>query len=382
MDRNHIPIDVANLVARIDANLFITLGTELLRYDELCASNPDPPEDINAQDWDEQFRWGASATVFGSPRVLEKIWAFIRYNQFWQNCVCNPPPPPAGLMCPWSNVNFSLPVGGRSTIAVFDVPQSIYDTWPVTGTPPNQDWKSPYQLSYSLHSPATTQRFIEWSSDQVVWHPFIEIPNTSNASRLCSPQSVFVAPPRIPPNGWVSIHNNSNVTLTLNGFSMCFCGEAPRPPDPPIQPPLPSIPTKPTVTCGTTELCAMVEELTKRIGTLALQISDIQAVVQGHDVLDVISSQEITGEGEATLALGTRAVSLELTALSDNAFTSALGRPRGLMRVGSVRWGDGVGYSAREFIDGDRFDRNRPAGALSLSWQLLPPATAVLKFLR
>jgi hypothetical protein len=126
----------------------------------------------------------------------------------------------------------------------------------------------------------------------------------------------------------------------------------------------------------------MVNDLVRAMTTIGAQLSDVQAILTGVDQLAQLSSQTITGEGEATLALGTRAVSLEVTKLSDTAFTSALGRPRGLMRVGSIRFGDGVGYSPRQFIDGDRFDVTRPPGALVVSWQLLPNAEATLKFLR
>lgn len=114
---------------------------------------------------------------------------------------------------------------------------------------------------------------------------------------------------------------------------------------------------------------------------LATQISDIQAALGTASVLVELSRQTLTPEGEATLPLGTRAVSIELTALGSQAYTSALGRPRGLMRVGSVRWGDGIGYSPRRFIDADRFDDTRPAGATTLSWQLLAGTEAILKYL-
>jgi hypothetical protein len=125
----------------------------------------------------------------------------------------------------------------------------------------------------------------------------------------------------------------------------------------------------------------MITEINRRLSMIAGQISDIQASTGGFDQLQVLTTQQMTPEGEATLVLGTRAVSVELTALGDEAFTSALGRPRGLMRVGSVRWGDGIGYSPRRFIDADRFDDARPAGATTISWQLLPGTTGILKML-
>jgi hypothetical protein len=126
----------------------------------------------------------------------------------------------------------------------------------------------------------------------------------------------------------------------------------------------------------------MITELSHRLTNVAAQVSDIQATVGGRDVLTEISRQTITGEGEANLALGTRAVSVELTVLGPDAYTSALGRPRGLMRVGSIRYGDGVGYSPRRFIDADRFDDVVDPFALTVSWQLLPGTTGILKMLR
>lgn len=125
----------------------------------------------------------------------------------------------------------------------------------------------------------------------------------------------------------------------------------------------------------------MVTELAHRLTVVASQVSDIQASLTSTGVLQELARLTMTQEGESPLVLGTRAVSVELTALGDEAFTSALGRPRGLMRVGSVRWFDGVGYSPRRFIDADRFNDARPAGALSISWQLLPGTQGILKFL-
>lgn len=121
--------------------------------------------------------------------------------------------------------------------------------------------------------------------------------------------------------------------------------------------------------------------VTNSLARLAAQLSDIQAMLGTSDVLVELGRQTITLEGEAQLALGTRAISVELTALGNEAYTSALGRPRGLMRVGSIRWGDGLGYSWRRFIDADRWTDQRPIGALSVSWQLLSGTTAILKFL-
>ena len=97
---------------------------------------------------------------------------------------------------------------------------------------------------------------------------------------------------------------------------------------------------------------------------------------------EILSSADISGEGELALPIGTRAVAIELQELGDEAFTSALGRPRGLMRVGSVRWGSSTGYSERIFIDADKWQRPRPANVQSLSWQLLAGTSGTLTFLR
>jgi hypothetical protein len=175
--------------------------------------------------------------------------------------------------------------------------------------------------------------------------------------------------------------SNAGAQKTLSSFDYCFKEIVPSPTPLPPQPDLPTLPTLPAPTCSSEDLCAIVEEIARQLTRVSLEVSDIKAALTTTDQFTEIAQTSITGEGELSLALGTRAVSVELTALSSGAFTSALGRPRGLMRVGSVRWGDGIGYSPRAFIDGDRYDALRPNGALTLSYQLLPPATAIVRML-
>lgn len=379
---NDLTGELLNLIQRVAPNLYHGLGIELFDYDTLCASNPDPPEPITPEDIELQFLHMRTGGQLGSPEVYAKIWQALRYQKALVNCVCLPAPPPTGLACPYTNFSTTLPSTGVTPAVPYAIPPDVYSGWILQGGPPPTVYFPVYSLGFTNHTPATTQRFIEWSSDQIAWHPIAELPTSATATAVCHIASPGIAAPIAPANGWVRIHNNSVSSLTLAGFSFCFCAVAPTAKPLPSQPQLPSVPTQPAVTCSTDDLCLMVHDLIRSVMTIATQLSDVQAILTGVDQLAVLSQQQIEGEGELSLAVGTRAVSLEVTKLSDNAFTSALGRPRGLMRVGSVRFFDGTGYTPRQFIDGDRFDVTRPPGALAISWQLLPSAVAQLKFLR
>lgn len=381
IDKAKLPAAVIGLFEVLSPLGLAAIATQLTDVNALCAENPDVPPPFEISDFVDQSTWGGPLGQIVKPQAVIKAYQWLRYGEFLINCQCAAPQPPAGLACPWTLANFSLPSNGSSAAVAYEIPQSAYDSWPVSDLGPNPDWEPVWSMAFSSHSPATTQRFVEWSSDGTTWHPFVELFNTPTANAACHASPTFLPAPKMPRTGLVRIHNNSASTLTLSGFSFCLCGLTTTPPVLPPQPPITTAPPPPTTVCSTDDLCLMTAELLVHVERLALQVSDLEAGLLSRGTLTEISRQTITGEGEATLVLGTRAVSLELTALSSDAFTSALGRPRGLMRVGSIRYGDGIGYSPRRFIDADRFDDPLPAGALTISWQLLPPAVAVLKFL-
>lgn len=381
IDRSKLPLDILSLLERLSPLGLAAIAVSMVDVDSLCAENMDVPEPFTAEDFAQQSVWGMPPFNVVNPAVVQKAYAWLRYGEFLLNCQCKLPAPPPSSACPYSSAAFNLAVGAASPPVAYSIPTDIYSTWPVTGTPPNQDWQPVFDASFTNHSPATTQRFVEWSSDQVTWHPFIELQNTATWQHPCAAGAVFLPPPRMPQSGHVRVHNNSTSTLALSGFSLCLCALTSVPPPIPVQPPITTAPDAPAIVCSPEDLCRMATETLLHLERVALQLSDLQAALTGRSAYVELGRQDITGEGETAFVLGTRAVSLELTALSGDAFTSALGRPRGLMRVGSIRYGDGIGYSPRRFIDADRFDDPLPPGALTISWQLLPDATAVLKFL-
>lgn len=237
---------------------------------EICAKNLDPPAPLTAQDIIEATASFATNQIIGGPnKVLHYISDWLQYDLFLRNCECAQLPPPSGGMCPYNNFATSLAIGGATAAVPYDIPQSVYDTWPGVNGPPGVNWFPSWQMSWTNHAPATTQRFLEWSSDQLAWHPFVEIDNTTTGSFLCHQATGLPAPP-MPRTGFVRIHNNSSVaTLTLAGLSFCFCGVQPVPPpnDVPVRDP--GIPDLPPGLCTTDDLCRAIENLNLRLNQVA-----------------------------------------------------------------------------------------------------------------
>lgn len=381
VDKAQLPLAIASLLITKAPLAWASIGAELIDFDNFCATNPDPPEPFTIEDFVDQSAYGSLPAAPPFPRLILKASQWMRYQAFLTSCQCKLPPPTPGANC--APIPATVNIGGLGSIAG-PYPVTISsDVMASIVTHPNGDW------TWFRHGAATTDGGASSGNNLDVqiqlstgaWVTVDDLETLNALGTFCNSRDFQASVPRFNANTAVRLVNNAGGTHTITNWSFCFCSPTSSPEPLPPEPSFPALPDAPPVVCDTNDLCLMVNELSKRLGNLAVQLSDIQAALTGHDVLTVLSETTIAAEGELTLVLGTRAVSVELTALGPDAYTSALGRPRGLMRVGSVRWGDGIGYSPRRFIDGDRFDDTRPAGATSLSWQLLPGTQGRLKFL-
>lgn len=381
MDTSSLPADWK---AYINSNLpwlISGFAPQLLTLDKLCAlpvKTPTPITVIEAIDQTAQI-----ATGGGIPdaTVLQKVWDAIVYGLYTANCTCNqyvaPDPTkncigPVTVTAPGINQSVALPSATLDAAASFYQLDQGTSAWGLFfdgaatftgGAVPTAWGEVQFQAVDGTWVPMASLNALLTRPNEVI---FQEYTNSTSRFGTTVPYRLFQ---REAPGGTVVINH-----LCLH-----------RPPVG-TPPPLPAQPddvvaVPPTQDCSNQTLCNQLQELTRRMSVIAAQISDIQAAILATSQLTPLSTVPVSGEGELTLVLGTRAISVELTELGPEAFTSALGRPRGLMRVGSVRYGDGVGYSPRRFIDADRFTDIRPAGALTVSYQLLTGTSGTLTFL-
>lgn len=381
LDRAVLAADVALLIRNYAPAAFAAIAASLVDIDQVCSENPDPPAPVTFEDILRQTASTVTAGALADPVLIQKAYAWLKYQQFLTYCVCLPPPETPGNNCTHAPASVSLGSLGSTTAAFpVTVDQAVYDSWPVQ---PNGDWTWGIQGSAQVSGAATTGNdlFIEYQAPSGNWVDTTVDLQLLNSSTSCLYLNFQASTPRFGTTTAIRIRNGAGGTYTLANLEVCFCASVPTPLPLPPQPPIGDVPLPPALACATDDLCAMVTELAQRLTVIATQISDIQASLIGNDLLQELGSLNMAPEGQVNLVLGTRAVSVELTELGDEAYTSALGNPRGLMRVGSVRWFDGVGYSPRRFIDADRFDDTRPPGAIAISWQLLPGTAGILKFL-
>lgn len=313
VDRSQLASDILSVIQRLAKLSYVSLAAELLDLDTLCASNPDPVEPITAEDVVAQTFAFPTAGIIGHQAVIEKAIRWLRYQQFLISCECLPPAPPSGGMCPYTNASINLGSGGASAAIAYDIPQSSYDAWPVSDLGANPDWKPVYQTSWSNHSPATTQRFLQWSNDQVVWHDFAELLPSATAGVACQALPTFLPPPRMPRAGWVRLRNGAAVSLTLAGFSYCFCTLAATPPPIPPQPPLTPVPTPPAHVCDDQSICDAINELSHRITIIARQLTEVQryGVPFGYIKGTAHVGQQLSGSFQVSRLLG---IEVEVTA--------------------------------------------------------------------
>lgn len=276
LDKSQLALDILSVIERLSKLSLVSLAAELVDVNELCASNPEPIEPITAEDVVAQTFAFPTGGVWGHQAVIEKAIKWLRYQQFLLSCDCIGAPPPSGGMCPYVNAGISLGPGAASPAVAYDIPQSVYDLWPVTGTLPSQDWKPVYQLGYSSHTPSSTQRFLEWSADGTTWSIYAELPTSSSATAVCQAGATFIPSPRMPRTGQTRVRNNTAASLTLTGFNFCFCQLSSTPPPIPPQDPLTPIPTPPAHVCDDQSICDAINELSHRITIIAKQITEVQ----------------------------------------------------------------------------------------------------------
>lgn len=381
LDKSDLPPEIIEILTLFIQSAWASITAQLVNPIGICSENPDPPQPINVLDI-IGFTGGVvppPTQILGS--LLIKVYSWLRYAQFLTWCECNPPPTTPGNNCADPPVSF--PLGSLGSIAgpfPITVDQAVLDSWPVQ---PGGGWSWGFDGRAIVSGAATDGNNLDIQIQAIdgSWIPGPDLQALNAQSGVCRYPLYQASVPRFGTNTAIRIVNNAGGTYTISELDFCFCPSVLAPPSLPTQPPLDGVPAPPPLLCGTEDLCGMITELAHRLTVIAGQVSDIQAALTSSSTYSVLDEMTMPLEGQRTLVLGTRAVSVELTDLPDGAYTSALGNPRGLMRVGSLRWWDGIGYSPRRFIDADRYDENRPPGALAVSWQLLPGAQAILKML-
>jgi hypothetical protein len=381
MEDADFPAEIITIVSALRELLEPYTTMRLWDIDQVCASNPDPPAPITIEEIAAWTRFGGGVGQAPDPAFIQKVIDWATYNVFVQNCVCSAAQLPVSAC-------WSLPSGTSSNVngsivaqTVLAIDQATFDSWGVELNG-SKSGLGTYHMAAVSSGWNSADQFLDFQRPDGTWVAIVSmdipVPGELGVTNASWPAGQHPTSLQIP----MRIRHAAGPAGTFTDFRFCWEGRDATIPPLPVQPPITNLPAPPAFDCGPDTVCALLQDLARRLTTLGAQVSDIQASLTGIDALTEVSTRSITGEGEITLALGTRAVSLELNALPPGAFTSALGRPRGLMRVGSIRWGDGHGYSEREFIDADRYDRNRPAFAQTLSWQLLPGGTATLRELR
>lgn len=367
--RTHSPTSLAGFTA------------SMIDVDSLCQLNPDPPRELTALDFVTSLAYDTPAPQFPPSPLQRWIFEWLRYQAFMQVCVCRAVVPDPTLNC-WHATNIASS-GGTGTViatATVAIEDAVYNSWQVN----TSAWRvrATADFTYTPPAPAGSHTFdVQVLDVGGQWRTFSD----SRFISQSGPQDLFfdlIGADQLPPRtAQMRIVMAGAVTFNLATFNWCWAPLAAAPQPLPPEPSLPGLPTVPPPLCSTDDLCAIVQDLARQLTRVSAQVADLQASTGGTDVLVPISSQSISGEGELVAALGTRAVSVELLTLGSDAYTSALGRPRGLMRVGSLRWRVTDGYSPRVFIDGDRWVVPRPQGGLAVSWQLLPGSTGTLTWL-
>lgn len=372
---------VATLLRNHSPTAWAGFTASLVDVNALCALNPDPPEALSAQDFASALGYIALPGVATEALLERYMFEWLRYQAFLQFCVCRPVTPDPAQNCVHSGpVSVAPPGNSVDVIGSCHIEDAVWNSWVF-----NTDGSGRFLINVGRTVTGAAAGAHAWDvqfqNTSGTWVSFTDnrqIPVNAHADVLIDASAASLGLPRTPT---LRILNVGASTESIANLDVCFVPFVQVAPPLPDQPDIPTLPVVPAPVCDTTDLCSIVSELARQMTRMAAQLSDVQAAVTATDQFATIASHPISGEGELVVALGTRAVSVELTQLGPEAFTSALGRPRGLMRVGSVRWGDGIGYSAREFIDGDRFDRLRPQGALTLSFQLLAGTTGTLRWL-
>lgn len=381
LDTTALAASIVNFFTNHRPTAIATFASSFVDINSLCELNPDPPRTLTALDLVAATSYTAGPSGFLSPNLTEWIYEWLRYQAFTTFCVCRAPVlDPTRNCLHLTNVTPPTTLNQVVSLGSVQIEPTVYNSWLINSSGEQTIWAS---AEYQGENPvvAGARWTLELQGHDGSWFQIAREDNWQLPPATTTFSALGAAISPLPNPCPARFRGLGGSPSSYTHLDFCFRPRPAAAPPPPDQPDIPTLPVVGPQVCTDSTICSMLTEMMQQITRLAGQLSDVQATVGGVDQLQELSRQTITGEGEVTLAVGTRAVSMELTALSSGAYTSALGRPRGLMRVGSVRWGDGIGYSAREFVDGDKFDRLRPQGALTLSYQLLPSASAILKFL-
>lgn len=280
-------LDIATFVAAVAANVVQPIGwavaayaASLVQISDICARNPDPPQPLTAQDIIQSTASFAVGPVAGTNKVLQYIGDWLVYDMFLRNCDCAGPAPPTAGMCPYSAATFTIGTFGTSSPIAYDIPQSVYDSWPVTGTAPNQDWKFQRQGQLGAGATSSNQLLLEWSSDQVTWHVIDDLFTMPQSANTCSEITLFLQPPRMTRTGWVRVHNQSSFARTVSNLSYCFCGLVSSPPPNNIPTRDPGTPDLPPGLCTTEDLCLAINDLNRRLN----QIGELVVLIQRYSL--------------------------------------------------------------------------------------------------
>lgn len=375
-----LPAALQALFQRVNRGALLALASYFVDINSLCASNPDPPQPFTPAEIVQLSVLTGPLAVPMDDWALAKLSKWLDYGAFFAFCQCKPPVVNPVLNC-LHTVNVSVPGGVGQTVPLGSVTIEpvVYDSWPDNGS------------SWTIHRTGSWSPGAGGAGTGHDWDLEVQLPNLTwialesnltlpqgaDAERFLSIQSAF----KFGRIAALRLRNSSGTARSIARLDYCFSPTIAAVPPVPDQPPLPGLPDNPPPLCSSDDLCLLVLELGRSVSRLSSQLSDVQALVGGVDQLVPMSSQPISGEGEVTLPVGCRGVRISLTVIGAGVFTSALGRPRGLMRAGSIRWGDGQAYSEREFVDADNYMRLRPQGSLSLSWQLINGCSGTLTFL-
>jgi hypothetical protein len=373
---------LANVIAIITAKIpwaATAYAAQLVRIDDLCAANEDPPPALTTADIIESTASFISGGVLGQNKVLQWMGAAARYEAFLQFCQCNAPGPPPASACPYQNATITIPVAGDHSVPVpYSIPDNIYSTWPVSGTPPDQLWRFGRSCSFTTGPTASNQLLISY---QVGAQFFIvdDLFFSGAPPSTCTESPQHGPAPFIPQSGFVRLENRSGGSFTTTGFNYCFCGLASVPPvlpPPAIDAATPDAPAP--FACSNADLCLAINELNRRLTIISTEVSDLVAA-GGTSQLRVLATQQISGEGTTSLVPGTRAVAVQLPGVPSSSSVRFLANPDELFEVGALRWGNGQGFTRREIVDSLSFTSTRPTGALTLTWSLLSGITATLE---
>lgn len=354
----------------------------IIFIDGLCRLNPDPPPELTAEDWADNLAY----TVVGGgglgPKITDWIFQYLRYQLFLQCCVCSP-----FTLDPTKNclhaTNVTIPSGATTTatLGTISIEDQVYKSWNVSA---NGDMQGIYNATKTTISGAagSSNWFLQILGSDGQWVDFIRGDGFAEGTGTDHQFDIQQGLTRLPQVAACRIRTNFGGAGQLANLDLCFkpfsAAPQPLPPDPNDT----GIPVVPPPLCSTDDLCSIVQELARQLTRIGAQVSDLQAALTTTDQYTAIGSVPISGEGQVDVVLGTRAVSVALTTLGPTVFTSALGRPRGLMRAGSIRWATGTGFTPRTFIDGETWTVPRPQGSLAVSYQLLPGTSGQLVFLQ